>query len=107
MLPLSASPEIVETQSLEATCLTEPVCETPEPAVQGLWQRDKEHCSDTEPDFEMRGTRKKLVIEPTHPSNSGSYYCATANDVAQLIVKNKGDFFRKCVFYVGYVMTNS
>lgn len=75
------------------------MCETPEPAIQGSWQRDKEHDSDRQPDFEMGGIKKNLVIEPTHPSNSGSYYCATADDVAQLIVKNKGDFFCKCVFY--------
>ncbi|XP_031152352.1 obscurin isoform X1 [Sander lucioperca] len=89
MLPLSPSPEVVETQSLEATCPTEPTCETSDPAFQVSWQRDKEHDSNKEPAFEMGGIKKTLVIEPTHPSNSGAYYCATADDVAQLIVNNQ------------------
>ncbi|XP_035532987.1 obscurin-like protein 1 isoform X17 [Morone saxatilis] len=88
-LPLSPSPEVVETQSFEATCPTEPTCETPDLAFQASWQKDKEHDSNREPDFEIGGIKKTLVIEPTHPSNSGAYYCATADDVAQLIVKNQ------------------
>ncbi|KAM8749665.1 obscurin isoform 3-T4 [Acanthopagrus schlegelii] len=88
-LPLSPSPEVMETQSLEATCPTEPTCETSDPAFQVSWQRDKEHDSNIEPDIEMGGIKKTLVIEPTHPSNSGAYYCATADDVAQLIVMNQ------------------
>lgn len=79
-------------QSLEATCPTKPTCETSDPALQVSWQGDKEHDSNREPDFEMGDIEKTLVIEPTHPSNSGTYYCATADDVAQLIVKNQGDF---------------
>ncbi|XP_008299429.1 obscurin isoform X7 [Stegastes partitus] len=88
-LALSPSPEAVETQSLEATCATEAPCETSDPAFQVSWQKDTEPDSDREPDFEMGGIKKTLVIEPTHPSNSGAYYCATADDVAQLIVKNQ------------------
>ncbi|XP_051260023.1 obscurin-like protein 1 isoform X1 [Dicentrarchus labrax] len=88
-LPLSPSPEVVETQSFEATCPTEPTCETRDLAFQASWQKDKEHDSNREPDFEIGGIKKTLVIEPTHPSNSGAYYCATADDVAQLIVKNQ------------------
>ncbi|XP_055361320.1 obscurin-like protein 1 isoform X12 [Betta splendens] len=88
-LPLSASPDIVETQSLEAPCLLEPACETLDPVVQVSWQRDKEHNSHREAEFEMGGIEKNLVIEPTHRSNSGAYYCATADDVAQLIVKHQ------------------
>lgn len=53
---------------------------------------------NTEPAFETTDLKMALVIEPTHPSNSGSYYCATADDVAHLIVKNQGDF---CVFCDG------
>ncbi|XP_047193063.1 obscurin-like protein 1 isoform X9 [Scophthalmus maximus] len=81
-LPLSPAPDVVESQSLETTCPTEPTCGTLDPAVQVSWQRDKEHDSNTEPDFEMGTIKKTLVIEPTHP---GTYYCATADDVAQLI----------------------
>ncbi|XP_041663263.1 obscurin-like protein 1 isoform X12 [Cheilinus undulatus] len=83
------SPEVVETQSLGVSCPTEATCETSEPAFQVSLQKDKEHDSNREPDFEMEGIKKTLVIEPTHPSNSGAYYCATADDVAQLIVKNQ------------------
>lgn len=93
MLPLSPSPEVVETQSLEATSSTEPTHETSDPAFQVSCQTDQEHDSNREPDFEMGGIKKTLVIEPTHPSNSGAYYCATADDVAQLIVKDQGDLF--------------
>lgn len=93
-------------QSLEATCSNEPTCETSDPVVHVSWQRDKEHDSNREPDYEMEGIKKTLVIEPTHPSNSGAYYCATADDVAQLIVKNQGDFFFAHVFSM-LVMTNS
>ncbi|XP_069389520.1 obscurin isoform X14 [Paralichthys olivaceus] len=88
-LPLSPSPDLVEMQSLEATCPTEPTREPSDPAVQVSGQRDKECDSNTEPDFETEAIQKTLVIEPTHPSNSGAYYCATADDVAQLIVKNQ------------------
>nr|XP_046260552.1 obscurin-like protein 1 isoform X6 [Scatophagus argus] len=87
-LPLSPSPEVVEMQSLEATCPTEPTCETSDhTCFQVSWQGAQEHDSNRESDFE--DIKKTLVIEPTHPSNSGAYYCATANDVAQLIVKNQ------------------
>ncbi|XP_035810958.2 obscurin-like protein 1 isoform X12 [Amphiprion ocellaris] len=88
-LPMSHAAEVVETQSLEATCATAPACETSVPAFQVSWQKDTEPDSNREPDFEMGGIKKTLVIEPTHPSNSGAYYCATADDVAQLIVKNQ------------------
>ncbi|XP_028249497.1 obscurin-like protein 1 isoform X10 [Parambassis ranga] len=88
-LPVSSLPEVVETQSLMATCHTEHTCETSDPAFQVSWQRDTESDSNREPDFEMEGIKKTLVIEPTHPSNSGAYYCATADDVAQLIANNQ------------------
>ncbi|KAK5921290.1 hypothetical protein CgunFtcFv8_025006 [Champsocephalus gunnari] len=88
-LRLAPSPDVVETQSLEATSPSEPTCETSETAFLESWQRDKEHDSNNEPDLEMGGIKKTLVIEPTHPSNSGTYYCATADDVAQLIVNNQ------------------
>ncbi|XP_056280878.1 obscurin-like protein 1 isoform X8 [Pseudoliparis swirei] len=88
-LPLSPSPEVVETQSLEATCPPEPTCDTSDPAVQVSLQRDEEHHSYKKPNLETGGIKKTLVIEPTHPSNSGAYYCATADDVAQLIVNNQ------------------
>ncbi|XP_069010921.1 obscurin isoform X7 [Embiotoca jacksoni] len=87
--PLTPSSEVVETRSLEATCPIEPTRETLDPAVQVSWQKDTQPDSNREPDFEMGGIKKTLVIEPTHPSNSGAYYCATAVDVAQLIVKNQ------------------
>lgn len=89
---LAPSPDVVETQSLEATSPSEPTCETSETAFPESWQKDKERDSNNEPDLEMGGIKKTLVIEPTHPSNSGTYYCATADDVAQLIVNNQGDF---------------
>ena len=89
----------METPSLEATCPTEPACEPSDPAAQVSWQTDTERDSNTEPDFETEAVQKTLVIEPTHPSNSGAYYCATAVDVAQLIVKNQGDIFL-CAFSV-------
>ncbi|CAJ1078775.1 obscurin-like protein 1 isoform X6 [Xyrichtys novacula] len=89
LLSPSPSPEDVEAQSLEVSCSTEPTCESPEPALQVSQQRDTEQDSNREPDFEMEGIKKTLVIEPTQRSNSGTYYCATADDVAQLIVKKQ------------------
>lgn len=80
-------------QSLETTCLIEPACEISDAAVQVSRQRDKETNFHREPDFEMGSIRKPLVVEPSHPSNSGEYYCATADDVARLIVTNQGDSF--------------
>ncbi|XP_027136613.1 obscurin-like protein 1 isoform X4 [Larimichthys crocea] len=85
----SPSPEVVEMQSLEAAYPTEPTCETADPDFQVSWQKDTEHDSNREHDFEMGDIKRTLVIEPTHPSNSGAYYCATADDVAQLIVKTQ------------------
>ncbi|KAM3607072.1 uncharacterized protein V6R79_001471 [Siganus canaliculatus] len=89
MLPPLPSPEVMKTQSLEATCPPEPSCQSSDPAFQVSWQRREEHGSNREPDFEMGSIEKNLAIEPTHPSNSGAYYCATADDVAQLIVKHQ------------------
>lgn len=101
-MPLSSSPEVLERQSLEATSSMEPMHDTSDPALQVSWQTDQEHDSDSEPDFEMGGIKETLAIEPTHPSNSGVYYCATADDVAQLIVKNEGDLFCNHFLYFTY-----
>ncbi|XP_042078429.1 obscurin-like protein 1 isoform X10 [Haplochromis burtoni] len=91
-LPLSPSLEVVETQFLEATYPpAEPPCESSDPAFQVSKQRDTEPDTqpDREPEFENGSIKNTLVIEPTHPANSGAYYCATADDVAKLIVKNQ------------------
>ncbi|KAM9483876.1 obscurin isoform 16-T20 [Salvelinus alpinus] len=83
------SPEVVKSQPLEATCPIELPCEISDPIAQVSRQKDKvELISDTGP-FEMEGIRRNLVVEPAHPSNSGAYYCATAEDVAPLIVQNQ------------------
>lgn len=94
-MPLSPSLEVVETQFLEATYPpAEPPCESSDPAFQVSKQRDTEPDTqpDREPEFENGSIKNTLVIEPTHPANSGAYYCATADDVAKLIVKNQGDY---------------
>ncbi|XP_041719237.1 obscurin isoform X6 [Coregonus clupeaformis] len=84
------SPEVVKSQSLEATCPIELPCEISDPIAQVSRQKDKvELISDTGPHFKMEGIRRNLVVEPAHPSNSGAYYCATAEDVAPLIVQNQ------------------
>lgn len=82
---------MVESQSLEATCPPEPTNDASDAALQASLQRHKEHDSYKEPNLERGGIKKTLVIEPTHPSNSGAYYCATSDDVAKLIVNNQGD----------------
>uniref|UniRef100_A0A667YZC2 Obscurin like cytoskeletal adaptor 1b n=1 Tax=Myripristis murdjan TaxID=586833 RepID=A0A667YZC2_9TELE len=86
---------IAKTKSLEAGRPCELECEVTDPTAHVYWYKDgdEEHVAKSEPDFEMEGIKKTLIIEPTHPSNSGAYYCATADDVAQLIVQNQGDFF--------------
>ncbi|KAM9710751.1 obscurin-like protein 1 isoform 7-T7 [Menidia menidia] len=88
-LPLSHLPEVVEMQPLEANKPTEPPCETSGRDSQVSCQMDTDSYMNREPDFEMGSIKKTLVIEPTHPSNSGAYYCATADDVVQLIVQNQ------------------
>ncbi|XP_020568747.1 obscurin isoform X11 [Oryzias latipes] len=80
------SPEVVEIKSLKANWLT---CATTDPALQECCQRKTELCYKRKSDYEMEVIKEKLVIEPTHPSNTGTYYCATAEDVARLIVKNQ------------------
>ncbi|XP_024864920.1 obscurin isoform X9 [Kryptolebias marmoratus] len=85
----SPSLEVVEMQSLEATCPSEPAGETSDTAFKVSQQRESESCSNRELDLEMGDIKETLVIEPTHPSNSGAYYCATADDVAKLFVKNQ------------------
>ncbi|XP_014915323.1 obscurin isoform X6 [Poecilia latipinna] len=76
-------------QTLEPTRPTEPVGESSDPASQVSWPRDSQSYSSTQFGFETGDIKETLVIEPTHPSNSGAYYCATADDVAKLIVVNK------------------
>ncbi|XP_024244484.1 obscurin isoform X3 [Oncorhynchus tshawytscha] len=83
------SPEVVKSQPFQATCPIELPCEISDPIAQVSRQKDKvELISDTGP-FEKGGIRRNLVVEPAHPSNSGAYYCATAEDVAPLIVQNQ------------------
>ncbi|XP_047456754.1 obscurin-like protein 1 isoform X6 [Mugil cephalus] len=88
-LPLLPSPTVVDAKSMETSRPTEPDGETSDPVFQESLQRDTEPDSNSEPGFEIGGIKKTLVIEPSHPSNSGAYYCATADDVAQLIVNNQ------------------
>ncbi|XP_054908729.1 obscurin-like protein 1 isoform X2 [Poeciliopsis prolifica] len=80
--------EVGGLQALEATRPIEPVDESSDPASQVSWPRDSQSYSSRQFGFEMGDIKESLVIEPTHPSNSGAYYCATADDVAKLIVVN-------------------
>ncbi|XP_056889221.1 obscurin-like isoform X3 [Takifugu flavidus] len=84
-LPLSPSPDVVKTHSIEATSSAEPTTEASDPAFQLSWHRDQEHDSNKEADFELGGIKKTLVTAPTQPSNSGPYYSATTDAVTQLI----------------------
>ena len=101
-MTLSPEPEVVKSQSLEATCPIELPCEISDPGPQGSLQKDQaQNHSETEPGFDLGGIKRALVIEPAHPSNSGAYYCATADDVAKLIVQNQGDFCQMFVISSG------
>lgn len=91
-MPSSSSPEVVETRSVEATFSAESTMDTSHHALQLSWQGNEEHDSNKEADFELGCIEKALVTEPTHPTNSGPYYSAMADDVAQL-VRHQGDFF--------------
>ncbi|KAK0147315.1 Obscurin [Merluccius polli] len=88
-LPLLPSPEVEGSELLEGSCPMELPGQRSDSAVQEFGQQDEEQDVTSQPGFEMGGFEKTLVIEPTHPSNSGAYYCATADDVAQLIVQNE------------------
>ncbi|XP_027878725.1 obscurin-like protein 1 isoform X6 [Xiphophorus couchianus] len=81
--------EVGGLQTLEATRPIEPVGESSDPAGQVSWPRDSQTYSSRQFGFEMGDIKETLVIEPTHPSNTGAYYCATADDVAKLIVVNQ------------------
>lgn len=83
------------TRSLEVASATEPTFEGADPALHVSRQTDEDIGTSRDPEFELGCISKGLVVEPTHPSNSGIYYCATADDVAQLIVKNQGDTFMR------------
>lgn len=89
----------METQSVEASCPSEPAEKTSDPAFEVSQQRESESDSNRELDLEPGDIKETLVIEPAHPSNSGAYYCATADDVAKLLVKNQGDF----LFFFAYI----
>ncbi|XP_043988664.1 obscurin-like protein 1 [Gambusia affinis] len=81
--------EVGGLQTLTAIRPIEPVGESSDPASQVSWPRDSQSHSSRQFGFEMGNIKETLVIEPTHPSNSGAYYCATADDVAKLIVVNQ------------------
>ncbi|XP_038138825.1 obscurin-like protein 1 isoform X3 [Cyprinodon tularosa] len=81
--------EVGGSQTLEETCPKKTVGESLDPASQVSWQRDSESYSSMKYDFEMGDIREALVVEPAHPSNSGAYYCTTANDVTKLLVDNQ------------------
>lgn len=103
-LPLTPSPtptqEAAETQLLETTCATEPSRETLDAVDPMSWQRDNEHDSIREIDYDVGDLENDLVVEPTHLSNTGAYYCATADDVAELIEQSdQGDCF---VYFASY-----
>ncbi|XP_077393709.1 obscurin-like protein 1 [Festucalex cinctus] len=93
--PLSPSTKFVEKQPLEAPCSFEPPRQISDPEnhcpgqADGSLQKDEATVSNSEQDFGMEDIKKTLVIEPSHPSNSGEYYCATADDVAPLVAKTQ------------------
>nr|XP_057937508.1 obscurin-like protein 1 isoform X6 [Doryrhamphus excisus] len=89
LVPLSPAWKCVENQALEAPCPTRPACKISNPAAQVSLQKAKAAHLNLDQDFQMETIKKTLVIEPTHPSNSGAYYCATADDVAALVVNNQ------------------
>ncbi|XP_028291237.1 obscurin-like protein 1 isoform X10 [Gouania willdenowi] len=86
MLVPPPSAEVVEMKALEGPCPTEPACKPSDPDFQVSWQENRDIDSIKEADFENEGVKMSLVVEPNHSSNSGSYYSATVDDVAQLIV---------------------
>ncbi|XP_019728433.1 obscurin-like [Hippocampus comes] len=94
-VPLSASPKFVENQSLEDLCSLEQPRQISDPGIHGprqaeaSLQKAKATVSTSEQEFVMEAIKKTLVIGPSHPSNSGAYYYATADDVAPLVVKTQ------------------
>jgi len=97
-LPLLPSLEVEESELLEGTCPMALPGQRSDSAAQVFGHQDKGQELISQPGYEMGGFEKTLVIEPTHPSNSGAYYCATADDVAHLIVQNEGDCFVSVLF---------
>ncbi|XP_061648761.1 obscurin-like protein 1 isoform X8 [Phyllopteryx taeniolatus] len=94
-VPSAPSLKFLEMQSLEAPWSFEPTRQTSDPeshcprqAVVSL-QKVKAAVSNSEQDVGIEDIKKTLVIEPRNPSNSGAYYCATADDVAPLVVNTQ------------------
>ncbi|XP_037136752.1 obscurin-like protein 1 isoform X4 [Syngnathus acus] len=94
--PLSPSPKFVEKQSLEeGPCALEPPRQISDPESHCPHQAEESQekaeatGSNSQHEFVMEDIKKTLVIEPSHPSNSGTYYCATADDVAPLVANTQ------------------
>ncbi|XP_061142842.1 obscurin-like protein 1 isoform X4 [Syngnathus typhle] len=94
--PLSPSPKFVEKQSLEeGPCALEPPRQISDPESHCPHQAEESQekgeatGSNSQHEVVMEDIKKTLVIEPSHPSNSGTYYCATADDVAPLVANTQ------------------
>ncbi|XP_053734187.1 obscurin-like protein 1 isoform X1 [Synchiropus splendidus] len=85
-LPLSPSLKVTETPSLESTTSSEPSPRVSDSPINVSWEGDS---PVRDFDLEHEANKKTLVVEPTHPSTAKEYYCATADDVTQLTVKNE------------------
>ncbi|XP_061698489.1 obscurin-like protein 1 [Syngnathoides biaculeatus] len=91
----SPSRKFVETRSLEAPCSFKPTRQISDPESHCLrkaevsLQKVKATVSNTEQDVGIEDIKKTLVIEPRNPSNAGAYYCATADDLAPLVVNTQ------------------
>lgn len=69
------------TRSLQATLATEATCERADAALRVPQQKRQEVGTSRDPQYELGCISSSLAIEPT------------ADDVAQLVVKNQGDIF--------------
>ncbi|XP_049584751.1 obscurin isoform X5 [Syngnathus scovelli] len=94
--PLSPSPKFVEKQSLEeGPCPLEPWRQISDPEshcphqAEGSQEKAEATGSNSQHEFVTEDIKKTLVIEPSHLSNSGTYYCATADDVAPLVANTQ------------------
>ncbi|XP_057709171.1 obscurin-like protein 1 isoform X4 [Corythoichthys intestinalis] len=92
----SPSPlKFVEKYSLETPCSFETPREISDPESpcplkpEGSLKKAKATVSNSGRHYGKEDIKKTLIIEPSHPSNSGAYYCATADDVAPLVVNTQ------------------
>lgn len=88
----SAIPEAERRKSNEAGCPITLQCEVSDPTANVLWHKDGTQLSvKSGLAFHSKGSLRTLHIESADLSDSGTYSCATKDDVIEFHVEIRGD----------------